>query len=291
VVGQCLLRCFVTCLMTVLTSVPFGVRAGRRIATTGAPWLRLARVHQYAKNVLLFVPLLTSQTFGPHSILLACMAAVAFSLCASSVYIFNDLVDLAADRGHPSKRRRPLACGAISLRYAVAIVPALLILALIIAVAVSWVFFVVLICYIGMTTAYSIWLKRKLMVDVIVLAMLYTVRVIGGAAAIDVAVSEWLLAFSLMIFTSLALTKRNIELASLEDANLGAPVNRNYRLGDMLQPQARESPPPPAAAPGNRGAWGCYRRPATPLTARRSQGGDTVLRARPHDRNARVRRV
>jgi 4-hydroxybenzoate polyprenyltransferase/phosphoserine phosphatase len=200
---------------------------------TWRDWLKLARVHQYAKNALVFVPLLTSHSFSAHSILLSCIAALAFSLCASSVYIFNDLVDLAADRRHPSKRLRPLASGTISLRDALAVGPVLLILALVVSVVVSWSFFVVLSCYFALTTAYSIWLKRKLLIDVVVLAMIYTLRVIGGAVAIDVMVSEWLLAFSLMIFTSLALTKRYIELTTLEGANLNAPANRNYRFGDV----------------------------------------------------------
>jgi 4-hydroxybenzoate polyprenyltransferase/phosphoserine phosphatase len=196
-------------------------------------WLKLARVHQYAKNALVFLPLLTSQSFSLHSILTACLGALAFSLCASSTYMFNDLIDLAADRRHPTKRDRPLASGDIPLGNALTVAPVLFAGAFIIAASVSWSFVAVLFIYWVMTTAYSLWLKRKLFVDVVVLASLYTVRVIGGAVAIDVVATEWLLAFSLMIFTCLALTKRYIELGTLRDANLKAPSNRNYRLEDM----------------------------------------------------------
>jgi 4-hydroxybenzoate polyprenyltransferase len=203
------------------------------VPPTWRDWLKLVRVHQYTKNALVFLPLLTSQSFSLRSILVACLAALAFSLCASGAYVVNDLIDLAADRRHPTKRNRPLASGVIPLSHAIIAAQALFVMAFAVAASISWQFVLVLLIYWGMTTAYSIWLKRKLFVDVVVLASLYTVRVIGGAIAIDVVTSEWLLAFSLMIFTCLALTKRYIELATLRDANLKAPTNRNYRLGDM----------------------------------------------------------
>ncbi|MCI0466972.1 MAG: UbiA family prenyltransferase [Beijerinckiaceae bacterium] len=196
-------------------------------------WLKLFRIHQYAKNALVFLPLLTSHRFDPGTVLDSALAAIAFSLCASSVYIFNDLVDLAADRAHPTKRNRPLAAGTIPIPSAIAAIPILFLCAVALAAVVSPRFLAVLLLYFALTNAYTCWLKTKMLIDVVVLAMLYTLRVIGGAEAIDVTVSEWLLAFSMFIFASLALVKRYTELATRIDGDLPDPTNRNYRSGDM----------------------------------------------------------
>jgi 4-hydroxybenzoate polyprenyltransferase/phosphoserine phosphatase len=198
-----------------------------------AAWLKLFRVHQYAKNVLVFLPLLTAHKFDPGSLFESVLAAVAFSLCASSVYIFNDLVDLSADRAHPTKKNRPLAAGSIPISSAVIAMPVLFLCATSLATVVSPRFLGVLLVYFALTNAYTCWLKRKMLIDVVVLAMLYTLRVIGGAAAIGVAVSEWLLAFSMFIFVSLALIKRYIELGTRHDLALPDPSNRNYRISDL----------------------------------------------------------
>jgi 4-hydroxybenzoate polyprenyltransferase/phosphoserine phosphatase len=224
----------------VSAGVKWQLEAGSRPVTylesekpTWRTWLKLFRIHQYAKNSLIFVPLLTSHSFSPHLIGLAVLAAIAYSLCASSVYVLNDLVDLGSDRGHPSKRNRPLANGSIAPLPALISIPLLLAAGLAVAASVSILFLGVVLVYLTTTTAYSFFLKRKLMLDVVTLALLYTVRVIGGAVAISVMVSPWLLAFSLFIFTSLALMKRYIELATRLDAGLSDPSNRNYKIGDL----------------------------------------------------------
>jgi 4-hydroxybenzoate polyprenyltransferase/phosphoglycolate phosphatase-like HAD superfamily hydrolase len=196
-------------------------------------WLKALRVHQYAKNALIFVPVLTAHAYNLSTALNALLAFVAFSLCASSVYLLNDLVDLRADRQHPTKRRRPFACGAIPLLRGAILIPFLLALAFVCAAATSRLFTAVLAAYFGLTLAYSLSLKRKLIVDVVVLASLYTTRVIAGAAAISVVPSEWLLAFSMFSFTCLALVKRYVELGLLIDKELPDPSNRNYRLIDL----------------------------------------------------------
>lgn len=175
-------------------------------------WIRAIRVHQYAKNILIFVPLVTAHAFSIQSFYVAFLAFGAFCACASAVYILNDLVDLEADRRHPSKRLRPFACGAIPIAHAMVAVPVLLALSAICAILVSSMFTGVLAIYFSMTIAYSLLLKRRMLVDVVTLAGLYTIRVIAGAVAIEVSVSEWLLAFSMFIFVSLALIKRYIEL-------------------------------------------------------------------------------
>lgn len=195
-------------------------------------WAKLFRVHQYAKNSLVLVPLLTAHQFSALAASKAALAAIAFSLCASSAYILNDLVDVTADRTHPSKRDRPLASGAISPLHGAVAMALLLALSLTVAALVSPAFLAVLVGYLVLTVAYSFWLKRIMLADVVVLAMLYTIRVIGGAIAINVAVSEWLLAFALFIFMSLALIKRYIELAGQLDKNLSRPANRGYEVDD-----------------------------------------------------------
>jgi 4-hydroxybenzoate polyprenyltransferase/phosphoserine phosphatase len=196
-------------------------------------WRKALRIHQYAKNTLVFVPLVTAHAYTLQSVLSAFFAFISFSLCASSVYLINDLVDLAEDRKHPTKRNRPFACGEIPLVHGIAIIPLLLALAFACAGMVSVALAGALAVYFSLTLTYSLSLKRKLMVDVVALAVLYTVRVIAGAVAISVTPSEWLLAFSMLIFTCLALVKRYVELAMRIDKELPDPSNRNYRLVDL----------------------------------------------------------
>jgi len=206
------------------------------IEESGSPvkaWAKMLRVHQWTKNALVFVPLLTAQAFGFAHIVQAVVAFVAFSLTASAIYIINDLVDIESDRQHPTKCRRPLAAGTVSILKALAVSPLLVVLAAVASLTVSVKLFGVLFVYLVMTTAYSFSLKRKLLADVVVLALLYSVRVVGGAAAIGVALSQWLLGFSLFIFASLALVKRYTELAARLDADLPDPTNRNYRKADL----------------------------------------------------------
>jgi 4-hydroxybenzoate polyprenyltransferase len=196
-------------------------------------WIKLLRVHQWTKNALVFVPLVTAQRFDLSAFGEAIGAFFAFSLAASAIYILNDLVDLDADRKHPSKKRRPLAAGTVPITKAMVLVPALLGVAFAGALAISPALAGVLLAYVSLTTAYTFVLKRKMMVDVLALAALYSIRVVGGAVAIPVRMSEWLLAFSMFIFTALALIKRYIELAARIDKDLSDPTNRNYRKSDL----------------------------------------------------------
>jgi 4-hydroxybenzoate polyprenyltransferase/phosphoserine phosphatase len=200
---------------------------------TWRTWAKMLRVHQYAKNALVFVPLLMAHIFTVEAIFQAVLAFVAFSLCASSIYILNDLVDLQDDRGHRSKCNRPLASGAIPLMHGVIAIPVLFLGAVAVAAAVSLPLLGVLLGYFALTTAYSFALKRIMIVDVLTLAGLYSVRVIGGAVATGVWVSEWLLAFCMMIFMALALIKRYVELAARRDALLPDPTSRDYKLSDL----------------------------------------------------------
>ena len=196
-------------------------------------WIALLRPHQWSKNALVAVPLLTAHAFTGEAILMTAMAIVAFCLCASSVYLINDLVDIQADRMHPTKRRRPFAAGELPVLAGVLTAPVLLLAAAAVGVLIGPRFLLVLGGYWLLTSGYTFILKRKMMIDVVTLAGLYTLRVVGGAAAIAVPVSEWLLAFSMFLFLSLALIKRHSEMAVRLDARLPDPINRNYRVTDL----------------------------------------------------------
>ena len=150
---------------------------------TAKVWLKALRVHQWVKNGLIFVPLLAAHQIGNAQLILLCVGAfIAFSLCASSVYLLNDLLDLDDDRRHKTKCKRPFAAGTLSLLNGLLLAPILLVVAFLLAALISADFFLVLFCYYVLTFAYSFFLKRIVLVDVITLAGLYTVRIIAGAA-------------------------------------------------------------------------------------------------------------
>lgn len=197
-------------------------------------WLRAIRAHQWVKNVLLFVPLLTSFSFGDiNRVGTMLLAFVAFSLAASGTYLLNDLWDLDSDRQHARKRHRPLASGALPLGQGVLAAAGLLLVALVLAAAASVPFAVMLAGYVVLTTAYSWVLKSYVLMDVLMLALLYTYRVLAGAVAIDLRVTPWLLAFSVFTFLSLALVKRCAELVALGEAGKTETKGRDYRVSDL----------------------------------------------------------
>jgi 4-hydroxybenzoate polyprenyltransferase len=184
-------------------------------------WMKQLRLHQWAKNVLLFVPLLASHRVGELDLLVSGMLAfVLFGLCASSVYLLNDLLDMEDDRQHPSKRFRPLASGAVPIRAVLLVFPALLLGAFAGAAwLLPWKFTLALASYYALTLAYSLVLKRIMTVDVITLAMLYTMRIVAGTFAFDVSLTFWMLAFSMFLFLSLAMVKRYAELRESRNKN------------------------------------------------------------------------
>ena len=191
------------------------------------------RPHQWAKNILLLVPLVTSHKLFEWPLLVYALTAfVTFSVSASAVYILNDLVDLQADRRHRSKRFRPFASGRVSIPAGGATAAALLVLGVGGSLLLPPVFTGLLLFYLVLTTAYSFSLKRKPMVDVICLATLYSLRIFAGGAAVSVTISPWLLAFSMFFFLSLAFAKRytELELAQEADGNL---ANRGYLAPDL----------------------------------------------------------
>ncbi len=222
-------------------------------------WMKAIRLHQWAKNTLIFLPMLLAHVQGTGQIGAALLAFLSFGLAASATYILNDLLDLEADRHHARKRRRPFAAGDISPIAGVLTIALFGFLSLAAAVLVPRVlaslpphlgsdtpqrFLEWLLVYAVSTTAYSLWLKRMVLVDVIVLSGLYTIRILAGAAATLVAISPWLAAFSIFFFLSLAFVKRFSELESLrlrreeegKPAGMsGTLKGRGYRIVDLEQ--------------------------------------------------------
>jgi 4-hydroxybenzoate polyprenyltransferase len=197
--------------------------------------VRAMRLHQWLKNLLLFVPLIAAHAWsmGLAPFLQAGLGFFAFSLTASSGYILNDLLDLPTDRAHPRKQKRPLAAGDLSIASGVVLMAVLLLTGLLLAALVSPLFLAVLLVYLIFTFFYSLYLKTIVLVDVLVLAGLYTLRVIAGAAAIQVVPSFWLLAFSMFIFLSLALVKRCSELQTLSSLDKVSASGRDYHAPDL----------------------------------------------------------
>jgi 4-hydroxybenzoate polyprenyltransferase len=206
-------------------------------ATVPSPlaWLRALRAHQWAKNLLIFVPAVVShRIFEANVFTDSVLAFFCFGLCASATYLFNDLLDLDADRGHVRKRDRPFASGVIDASYGAAVAPLLLAAGLILAfAAVGPVFAVLMLLYVAGTLWYTWSLKRIAMVDVLTLASLYTLRVLAGSAATTIEPSFWLLAFSMFMFLSLALVKRYTELRALAREGRLAVSGRGYTTDDL----------------------------------------------------------
>jgi 4-hydroxybenzoate polyprenyltransferase len=204
-------------------------------ASAWRDWIRELRLYQWLKNVLIFVPLAAGHVWDqPDRLMLALLAFLSFGLCASSVYLLNDLLDLAADRRHPRKCRRPFAAGKLPIVQGIAAIPLLLIVAFGLSLLINPLWFTAtLATYYLFTLAYSLRLKRALMLDAIVLAGLYTLRIIAGAAAINIEPSFWLLAFSMFLFLSLALVKRHAELQTLREQGELKASGRGYHVDDL----------------------------------------------------------
>jgi 4-hydroxybenzoate polyprenyltransferase/phosphoserine phosphatase len=196
-------------------------------------WVKALRPHQWVKNLLIVLPLLTAHRVTEMaSVVATALAVVSFCLAASSVYLLNDIADVEHDRVHPSKRFRPFAAGTASLATGWLVWPALAAAALGLGFSVTPSLGLVLLAYLFTTTAYSFALKRKPVIDVVTLALLYTIRIAAGAAAIDVPLSKWLLSFSTFFFLSLALVKRVSEL-SRNRLSQTKVDGRGYRLDDL----------------------------------------------------------
>jgi 4-hydroxybenzoate polyprenyltransferase/phosphoserine phosphatase len=227
------------------------IRSFDERASTLKSWLKAIRLHQWAKNTLIFLPLLLAHAWAPGLIAAAVVAFFSFGLCASATYIVNDLLDLEADRQHPRKRLRPFASGDLSALAGIFVIVLFLVASLLLALLVPRViaafspdylyllkpyyFLLWLGIYFVTTLAYSLRLKRSVLVDVIVLSGLYTIRIIAGSAATTVAVSTWLGSFSIFFFLSLAFVKRFAELENLRERGGVSAGGRGYHINDIEQ--------------------------------------------------------
>jgi len=209
-------------------------REFQRPAAGPAQWLKAVRLHQWLKNLLVFLPLLGAHQLGDPGLLAqALLAFLAFGLCASSVYVLNDLMDLQSDRRHPRKRARPFAAGRLLPSTGLVMAAVLVLAAFVLAAFTGRAFMAWLAVYFAITLAYTFWLKRKLLLDALALAALYTLRIIGGAAAVSLTPSFWLLAFSLFLFLSLAFVKRYSELLVMQEEGRSTAAGRSYVTQDL----------------------------------------------------------
>jgi len=200
---------------------------------TARIWLKTLRPHQWVKNILIFLPLVLSHEFLDFAKSVEVLVAfLAFSLVASSGYVLNDLLDLAADRTHPTKKNRPFASGILPIHYG----PPLFVILISLSFSISWwwlsiSFTGMVFLYLLMTVSYSFFFKQKMIVDVLILAGLFTHRILAGGIVITVPISSWLLAFSMFFFMSLAFLKRYIELLQLTDKKM--ITRRGYQINDI----------------------------------------------------------
>ncbi len=202
-------------------------------AASMATWARELRVQQWAKNALLFVPLLLSGKFTDLTLFShVALGFLTFSLLASASYLFNDMVDLRADRMHRSKSKRPLASGALPLRAALAALPVMAVVVAGLLVLLPWEFAAVAMVYLVVTLAYSYALKRMPILDLLALGFLFTVRILAGIAASETSISPWLLVFSMFFFFSLATVKRYSECRVMAAEGRSHLTGRGYHAAD-----------------------------------------------------------
>jgi 4-hydroxybenzoate polyprenyltransferase len=226
----------------VASDSPKNAESPRKLAALGSQrgdfgraLIEALRPHQWMKNTLVFIPLIAGrQLANPSKAMLSILAFVCYSACASSIYLANDLLDLDADRRHPKKSRRPFASGSLP----VALGPPLSALLLLSAMALSLLapdplFPAILLLYVFLSTLYSSWLKTKPIVDVVLLAVLYTLRIFAGGAAAGIPISEWLTAFSMFMFLSIAFAKRHAELTRISIERHDSAAGRGYFASDL----------------------------------------------------------
>ncbi|WP_339865706.1 UbiA family prenyltransferase [Paremcibacter congregatus] len=204
-----------------------------RERSTSRAFIKEMRLHQWAKNVLVFIPLLTSHAYmNADALLMGMLAFICFSFCASGVYFLNDLLDIEADRKHKTKKYRPIASGDLSIPYGVIGALILPVFAFTLAgLFLPFNFVIVLAVYFLITNGYSFYLKRISTADIMTLAVLYTTRVVAGAVATGITLSSWLLVFSIFVFVSLAYLKRYIEVSVFENDNKKVE-GRGYSAAD-----------------------------------------------------------
>jgi 4-hydroxybenzoate polyprenyltransferase len=191
------------------------------------------RTYQWLKNLLIFLPILAAHQLDRDNILTGLLGFFSFSLVASSVYVLNDLLDLGHDRSHPRKRSRPLAAGDFSIASALLLMPVLLLFGFGIGAVLGFNFILVLTLYLTLTTLYSVTLKTIAVLDIMLLAALYSLRVFAGGVSSGITLSFWLIAFSTLFFLSLAAVKRQAELIDALQRGAGQLAGRGYEPSDL----------------------------------------------------------
>jgi len=214
-----------------------GSAAGSAPSMTGKAaafflWLRAMRVHQWSKNILLFVPLFVGHAFSVPAVGRSAIGFVLLSLLSSATYIINDFADLEADRAHPTKRLRPFASGELRIAHGLIAAPLMMIGALVGAYFLTPAFAAAMVAYLIVTLAYSYRLKRVALLDVFIIGVLFTLRIVMGAEILDLAHSPWLLSFALAFFLSLALGKRHAEVMAAAANHAEEIAGRAYRGAD-----------------------------------------------------------
>ena len=206
-----------------------------RFWKTLATLAKAIRLHHWLKNLLLFVPLIIAHRIEETQLIINAFAGfISFSLCASSVYLVNDITDLKADKMHPVKRRRPFASGKLPLYFGFILPPIFLAIATVIALSLPMTFLQLIAIYLLISLTYSLKLKKIPLIDVLILAGLYTLRLFAGSVATGIPISFWLLAFSMFIFLSLAIIKRYSELQPIAEKQASAHIpGRGYHINDL----------------------------------------------------------
>ena len=197
--------------------------------------LNALRVHHWIKNFLLFIPLLTAHKYYDLDlVLILCLAVLSFSLCASSIYIFNDILDIDNDRLHPNKKNRPFASNKLSIRTGTIIASFTVLIGLILSMIISKLFAICLLGYLILSMAYSLFLKSIKYLDCVILVTLYILRIYSGGIVVNIIPSFWLILFSILIFMSLAFAKRYIELNIHYSGKENLKISgRNYSIKDL----------------------------------------------------------
>ena len=203
------------------------------IQNTFLKYTQTLRIHQWIKNVLVFVPMLAAHQITTLNLKYSFYAFFSFCLIASSVYIINDLLDLKADRSHPYKKLRPFASGKISVKNGMAIFFVLFFLGNTMSLFVGLEFFFLVSTYWMLAFIYSLVLKKIVILDIIILGVLYTLRIVGGSFATEIQISFWLFAFSIFLFLSLAAVKRQSELVELKKRKKFKTIGRGYNINDL----------------------------------------------------------
>jgi 4-hydroxybenzoate polyprenyltransferase len=208
------------------------LEAKRSFRQSAQQWVRAMRPHQWIKNTLLFVPLLAGHVYDSRNLLAGALAFAVLCLLSSATYIINDIADLDADRAHATKQARPFASGALKVAHGLSVAPLMILAALAGAFALSPSFAATLLAYLMLTLAYSFGLKRVPLLDVFVIGVLFTLRIVMGAEVIGIGHSPWLLSFALAFFLSLALAKRHGEVMRAAGVDATEVAGRGYGGND-----------------------------------------------------------